>query len=98
MCGTFYEVTDMKTSVYTLIPQKNALLIKRAKKDFLTLPMTFEVNGTRYSPTLAKKQGSILTYRDGAATMVVSLHEDFFTVYASLTAEADSTVMSMDFS
>lgn len=78
----------MKNSaIYTVLPEKNALKVLCGGREFLYLPMAFEVNGTRYTPPLKKKKKNEWLYTNGVATLRVGLFEDFFTVRASLSME-----------
>ena len=72
---------------FSVIAQKTAIEVKRNGKIFLTLPMAFEVNGTKYSPSLFEKRKDKYVYADGIATVAVVIYDEFFTVRASLKVE-----------
>ena len=66
--------------------KKHSVEIERNGKPFLSLPMTFDVNGVQYAPALIKKKKNYYCYSDGIASITVCLSEDFLTVRAALKA------------
>ena len=73
---------------------EHSLLFRKDGKDLLKLPVTLNVNGATYTPSLTNEENESITYTDGFASIVVRFLADAVTVEATLIAEQELAVFN----